>query len=93
MSQERREIGKDEVVQSLWDAYMLTDEYLVDKRVYSINSTHWLVREAEERGLKRVYNDFLKELNAAGDLRELLIKRNKFDWIDEWKHMHDILFV
>lgn len=93
MSQERREIGKDEVVQSLWDAYMLTDEYLVDKRVYSINSTHWLVREAEERGLKRVYNDFLEELNAAGDLRELLIKRNKFDWIDEWKHMHDILFA
>ena len=93
MSQERREISKEEVVPELWDAYMKTDEFLVEKRIKSINSTHRLVREAEERGLKRVYNNFLEELSASGDLRDLLIKRTIIDWIDEWKHMHDILFA
>ena len=52
MNLERREINKDEVVDDFWKLYENTEEYK-SGRIYGINSTHRLVREAEERGLER----------------------------------------
>ena len=87
----RREINKDELVDDFWKLYENTEEYK-SGRVYGINSTHRLVREAEERGLERVYSKFVEELDAAGKLKDALMDRSVFDWIDEWRQMHELLF-
>jgi len=91
MNLERREIDKDELIDSFWDTYKETAEYK-SGRIYSINSTHRLVREAEERGLERVYTEFVNELDAAGKLKDALMNRSNYDWLDEWRHMHELLF-
>ena len=91
MGLERREIDRSEVVDSLWSAYKETKEYK-SGLVYSINSTHRLVREAEECGLERVYTEFIDELNAAGKLKDTLAQRSIYDWYNEWRHMHELLF-
>lgn len=87
MNLERREIDKDELIDSFWDTYKETAEYK-SGRIYSINSTHRLVREAEERGLERVYTEFVNELDAAGKLKDALMNRSNYDWLDEWRHMY-----
>ena len=90
-SGERREIDKEEVTDTFWEAYKKTNEYKCG-RVYSVSSTHKLVREAEEHGLERVYTKFINELDAAGKLKDALMRRSIYDWLDEWRQMHELLF-
>ncbi len=89
---ERYEIFKDDAVDALWNEYTKTEEYN-SGRIYSINSTHPLVRSAEEHGLGDVINDFIQDLERDGDIKTSFISRKNIDWLDEWKSMHDRLFA
>lgn len=91
MIKERREIDREELTDSFWTVYEKTDDYRNGK-IYSINSAHPLIRSAEEKGLKRVYDKFIEELSAKGKLKDALKNRNKLDWLNEWKQMHSLLF-
>lgn len=89
---ERYELSEKDLVPSLWRAYVRTDEYRLEKRIHSINSTHPLVRSAEEQGLTQLIHTFLGELETLPDLRAAFESRSEADWIEEWKKMHNTLF-
>lgn len=92
MTQIRPEISKDDVVPSLWKRYKTTPEYRVQKRTESINSSHPLVRTAEKHGLNKLMIKFIGLLKDKKNLRDEYEDRTKYDWIDEWKTMHMLLF-
>ncbi len=91
-SSERYELYEKDVIPSLWRSYKQTNEYKIEKRTHSINSTHPLVRSAEEQGLTKLIRDFIGKLEKVSDLRQSFQARSEGDWIDEWKNMHDTLF-
>lgn len=91
MTQERYELSKDDVAKALWRKYKRTPEYK-SGRHYSINSTHSLVREAEEKGLSDVILGFVRELERPVDIRLRLANRQESDWLADWQNMHSILF-
>ncbi len=86
-----RELDREIVVQTLWDAYKETDEYK-NGRVFSISANHPLVIEAEEKGLRNVIEDFLHSMDRPKDLKASLLERKATDWLEEWKTMHGRLF-
>ncbi len=90
-SSERYEISREDAAKSLWKAYRRTPEYK-SGRIYSINSVHPLVRQAEERGLNDIILDFISQLEKSSSTRQRLINRNENDWIQDWRKMHTILF-
>ena len=65
---ERYELAETDVAKSLWRKYRHTIEYKSGRR-FSINSTHPLVREAEEKGLADVIMSFVRELERPIDIR------------------------
>lgn len=89
---ERYELDEKDVIQSLWRAYQRTSEYRIGGRIHSINSTHPLVRAAEEQGLAKLIRDFIGRLSTTPDLRLSFQNRREGDWIAEWENMHDTLF-
>lgn len=88
---ERYELAESDVAKSLWRKYRHSTEYKSGRR-YSINSTHPLVREAEEKGLADVIMSFVRELERPTDIRITLSTRQEDDWIEDWKRMHSLLF-
>lgn len=88
---ERYELAEEDVAKSLWRKYRRSAEYKSGRR-FSINSTHPLVREAEEKGLSDVIMSFVRELERPVDIRISLSSRQEDDWIEDWKHMHSLLF-
>lgn len=88
---ERYELAETDVAKSLWRKYRHTIEYKSGRR-FSINSTHPLVREAEEKGLADVIMSFVRELERPIDIRTTLSDRQENDWIEDWKRMHSLLF-
>ncbi len=88
---ERYELAEEDVAKSLWRRYRRSAEYKSGRR-FSINSTHPLVREAEERGLSDVIMSFVRELERPIDIRTNLSNRQENDWIEDWKRMHSLLF-
>lgn len=88
---ERYELAEVDVAKSLWRKYRRSPEYKSGRR-FSINSTHPLVREAEEKGLADVIMSFVRELEQPVDIRTTLENRQENDWIEDWKHMHSLLF-
>ena len=88
---ERYEIPESDVTKSLWRKYRHTPEYRSGRR-YSINSTHALVRNAEEQGLNEVILKFARELETSADIRTDFAHRRELDWINDWKLMHHTLF-
>lgn len=89
--EERSEIAQEDVAKSLWRKYRRTAEYKSGRR-FSISSVHPLVREAEEHGLSDVILQFARELEHPVDIRIALSLRKENDWIEDWKHMHSMLF-
>lgn len=87
---ERYEIPRENAAKSLWKAYRRTPEYK-SGRIYSINSVHPLVRQAEERGLSDIILDFISQLEKSDNTRQRLISRNESDWIQDWRKMHTLL--
>lgn len=59
----------------------------MEGRIKSISSTHPLVEHYEKQGLRKVLKIFVGQLK-----KDDYIKRNRNDWVDEWKAMNDILF-
>lgn len=92
MDDSRQEYLKEEVVPSLWRDYTKTSEYKVSRRIYSINSTHYLLRTQEMRGLKRVIHRFIGSLRKHSVSRDDYINRSVAEWFKEWHQMHDLLF-
>ncbi len=90
-SSERYEIALEDIAKPLWRKYRKSAEYKSGRR-YSINSTHALVRSAEEQGLNNVILKFAHQLEASEDIRRDFIQRRESDWIDDWKTMHRTLF-
>lgn len=88
---ERHEIPQAEVTKALWRKYRKTPEYHSGRR-YSISSVHPLVRNGEEQGLNDVILEFARELEQPTDIRTRLSVRSERDWIDNWCHMHTVLF-
>ena len=80
---------KNEVVESLWNAYKKTREY---KRglTEGIPSHHQLVEKQETLGLKRVYEHFI--LKSFSVVEKRVETSNVEEWLSEWKSMQDILF-
>lgn len=90
-AQERYEIPESDVAKSLWRKYRHTPEYRSGRR-FSINSTHPLVRSAEEQGLNDVILKFARQLETSVDIRTDFSHRRELDWINDWKSMHHTLF-
>lgn len=88
---ERYEIAVEDAAKPLWRKYRKTPEYKSGRR-FSINSTHPLVRQAEEQGLNDVILRFARQLEASADIRTDFVQRRESDWIEDWKTMHHILF-
>ncbi len=93
MAKNRPEISRNDICSSLWRAYETTDEFLVQKRVESINSVHPLVKTAEQMGLGKLIKMFIGQLVQSGEsLRDQYEHREKAEWVEEWKEMHSVLF-
>lgn len=88
---ERSEIALEDVAKPLWRKYRKTPEYKSGRR-YSINSTHALVRIAEENGLNNVILKFARQLETSENIRNDFVQRRESDWIEDWKLMHRTLF-
>lgn len=91
MDNRRPEYAENEVVNSLWRRYICTSEYK-SGRIYSINSTHDLIRFEESKGLARIINKFIGSLNNRSVSRSDYENRSVTEWLEEWYMMHDLLF-
>ena len=69
--------------ESLWRKYRHTPEYRSGRR-FSINSTHPLVRSAEEQGLNDVILKFARQLETSVDIRTDFSHRRELDWLNDW---------
>lgn len=82
---------KDEVVPQLWNAYRKTSEYKSHSNK-TINEDHPLIRSQEKEGLTAIYKTFVSNLSSYNNQKEELKKRRASDWLEEWKHMHKMLY-
>lgn len=88
----RPEIYRRDAASYIWSRYVQSDEYKRQGRVESINSVHPIVRAAEQKGLQKLIKEFIGELKNIPNIRERYEARDRYDWVDEWKSMHDTLF-
>jgi len=91
MMEHSQYLSKDEVCTELWLEYTKTPEYFNGEKK-AISELHPLVRNKEEEGLKKVYNDFVDILENDRNAFDVLKNRAIGEWMKEWKMMHKNLF-
>lgn len=84
-------LGKEQVIPQLWAAYKKTSEYRRGM-TKAIPARHRLVEDQERIGLRSIYQKFVHILASDKPVREVLRGRKPFEWLQEWKNMHDLLF-
>src|ERR1051326_1761449 len=82
---------KEEVVSSLWNAYIKTPEY-ISGATKAIVSNNKLIITREKEGLTAIYKRFVTNLLNYKSNKDLLLERKAGDWENEWRNMHKLLF-
>ncbi len=82
---------REDVHPQLWHAYIKTPEYK-SGQTEAISAHHPLVEKQERNGLRAVYTTYITRLFETHSFRDSLLQRGITEWINEWKHMHVLLW-
>ena len=81
----------DDAHPQLWQAYKKTREFK-GGQTKAIPPHHPLVEVQERNGLRSIYTTYVVKLSDVHNFRTALQERNITDWLNEWKHMHKLLW-